>query len=61
MEFVKGCILLLAWNDFAGVALEGVVRHCFVRQDLHRFPCKSFLSSQVLVLNLRKLLLIYMP
>lgn len=52
MELVKGYILLLAWKNFAGVALEGIVRCWFVMQDLHHFPCKSFLFAQVLDFDL---------
>lgn len=48
MELVKGYILLLAWSNFAGVVLEGVVRCWFVMQNLHHFPCRSFLRCLVL-------------
>lgn len=51
MELVKGYILLLAWNSFTGVVLEGFARCWFVTQDLHPFffiGLSSFLRCFVL-------------
>lgn len=48
---VKGYILLLAWSNFAGVVLEGVVRCWFVMENSHR---SLQVFSQVLGFDLQK-------